>query len=60
MNRRGFPCPCCAGKMRVLCVRKPTRHMVRRYRQCRECGFRLVTEERPRKEPIGRIPESVS
>ena len=41
---RGYTC--CGGPMVVTATRKPSALLVRRYRQCRICGRRIVTEER--------------
>ena len=44
---RGFACPECGEKRTdVAKVTRPTSGLVVRYRVCRGCGWRVVTEER--------------
>lgn len=47
---KGFSCPDCRGVR--LFVRETTRPMpglIRRYRECTACGYRVTTEERKAK-----------
>jgi transcription elongation factor Elf1 len=45
---RGLTCPACEGrKLYVVSVKKIMRGALKRYRQCRACGHKMKTIERP-------------
>lgn len=47
-NRNGFHCPKCPlvyGVLFVYRTRNPCPSRVVRYRECRKCGYRVVTSE---------------
>lgn len=45
---RGFVCPRCNARLYVHGIRHAARGITTRYRVCRACNYRVVTEERPR------------
>lgn len=47
---KGFACPDCRGqRLFVRDTVRPMPGLIRRYRECVVCGFRVVTEERKQK-----------
>ncbi|AMV23770.1 hypothetical protein VT84_05115 [Gemmata sp. SH-PL17] len=43
---RGLSCARCRGSLQVYRTTKPTADLVVRYRRCKTCGTRTVSEER--------------
>ena len=49
MSTKGITCPACKGeRLYVYRIHRPCPGRIVRYRHCRRCGRRVITEERVR------------